>query len=201
MTLLYKNITLFILLRVKASVERERHTDGRRRMETATVTHNFFSWPYHVLSSRPNLTLLLLLSRGGGRSTQPEARSVKHCPSEVPNHLLALPWMTALLWQQAMTPRLRLTPPVSHVGIYINHFITPTHFRSTTWLLLLIFPGESCAENLRFMAQSGVNMQHTVVSRSVKATNKLSYIEEDFIQRRFYWIYARILKELFITNC
>ena len=39
-----------------------------------------------------------------------------------------------------------------HVGICIYHFIKPTHFRSTTWLLPLIFTSVFRAGNL--------NMQH-----------------------------------------
>ena len=64
-----------------------------------------------------------------------------------------------LFWPQA-EPVSRLTPPVSHMNIYIYHFITPTHFRSTTWLLPLIFTGASCAENLWLTAWLRVNMQH-----------------------------------------
>ena len=48
----------------------------------------------------------------------------------------------------------RLWPLISHVGICLYAFITPTHFQSTTWLFLLLFTGASFAKNLWF------NMQH-----------------------------------------
>ena len=63
-------------------------------------------------------------------------------------------------WDWLKTESPKLTLPVSHMGICIYHFITPTHFRSTTWLLLLIFTGASCAENLWLTTQSRVNIQH-----------------------------------------
>ena len=48
-------------------------------------------------------------------------------------------------WPLAETDfRLRLY--VLHIGIYIYHFITPIHFRSTTWRQPLIYTGVSCAE-------------------------------------------------------
>ena len=46
-----------------------------------------------------------------------------------------------------------------HMGIYIYHFVTSKHFRSTTWLLPLIFTCVFCLENLRLTAWSRVNMQ------------------------------------------
>ena len=70
-----------------------RQTDGRgRRMETATLTHNFFfSWPYHaVLSSRLHLALLLL-----GWGVFNRRSVVGHCPSGAPGDSLALPWTQA----------------------------------------------------------------------------------------------------------
>ena len=48
--------------------------------------------------------------------------------------------------------------PLSIMVIYIFHFVTPTLFRSTTWLL--IFTCESCVENLWLTARSKVNMQY-----------------------------------------
>ena len=152
MTLLHKNITLFILLGVKASVVWDWQTDKRRRIQTSILTQKFFSSCSYqsVISSRPHLALLLL-DLG---STQSE-----DCwgSNGTPSHSLALPWLTALFWRQAETDS-RLTQPVLHVGIWIHHFITPTHFRSTTWLLLLIFTGAPGAENLWLMARSNVKI-------------------------------------------
>ena len=126
--------------------------EGRRR-QTAILTHNFFFWPYHsVLSSRPHLALLLF-----GRRTLTQRPTVGRYSSGAPSHSLALPWPTALFWPQAETDsRLRLT--VSHVGICIYHFITPTYFCSTTWLLPFIFSRAFRAENLWLTVRSRVNM-------------------------------------------
>ena len=55
---------------------------------------------------------------------------------------------------------LKTKTPVSHMGICIYHFITPTHFRSTTWLLPVIFTGASWAENLWLTAQSRANINN-----------------------------------------
>ena len=60
----YRNITHNIFLGIKVSVVWERQRDGRRRIETDTLTRNVFCWPYQaVLSSRNRLALLLLLGR------------------------------------------------------------------------------------------------------------------------------------------
>ena len=153
-----KTITLFILLEVKASAVWGKNRQGR--METATMTRYYFSWPYDaVLSSRPDLELLLLL---GPEGTQPEA----HCGQlwETLPQWGALPLTGAPLTNRSfLAGSSRLTPKLtvllSHEGICIYHFITPTHFRLTTWLLPLIFTGASCGENLWLTTQSMVNMQ------------------------------------------
>ena len=73
---------------------------------------------------------------------------------------------TGRIWSSR---KLRLTQdshpdcPLSHVCTYIYPFITPTHFRSTTWLLPLIFRVASCAKNLWLTARSRVKMQHSVL--------------------------------------
>ena len=166
--LAYKNITLFILFGVKASVG---VWERRRRMETATLTNNFLSWPHHtVLSSRTHLALLIFsreYSTGG---------SVRCCRNGAPSHSIALLWLTEFLWPQAETDsRLRLTLPVSLVGIWIHHFITPTHFRSTTWLLPLFFTCAYCAENLWLTALSRVNMQYAFICQPPKEQQKLNH--------------------------
>ena len=139
-TLDYKNITPFIPVEVKASLVWERKMEGRRRIQTVLLTHNFFSWPYHaILSSRSYLKLLVLLSRG----VLNRRPAVGCCSSGAPSH-----------------SRLRLRHSVAHVSICFNHFITPTHFRSTTWLLPLIFTVVFSFENLWLTARSRENMQH-----------------------------------------
>ena len=45
-------------------------------------------------------------------------------------------WLQSWDWFKTETP-------LSHVDICIYHFITPTHFCSTMWLLPLIYTGES----------------------------------------------------------
>ena len=147
----YKITILFILLEVKVSVVLERLMDGERQMETVALTHNFFySWSSNaVLSSRPYSVLFLLLCRGYS------ARGLLWAlgPSGVPSHSLALFGTESLLAGHSQTARILR-------DICIYHFKTPTHFRSTTWLLPLIFTGASCAENLSLTARSRVNMQH-----------------------------------------
>ena len=149
----YVTLTLFHSKGFKSPVgvtETETETEA---METATLTHNYFSWSYHtVLSSRPHLPLLLL-SWG---VTQPEGCCVGHCPSRAPSHPLAL----SITDQISSDHKVRLTLPISHMGICICHFITPTRFCSIMGQLPLIFTGASCAENLWLTAQSRVNMQH-----------------------------------------
>ena len=61
-------------------------------------------------------------------------------PEGPSSHLLALSGTNRI--NSGHKPRLT----VSHIGICIYHFETPTHFRSTTWLLLVIYTGASCAE-------------------------------------------------------
>ena len=94
--------------------------------QTAILTHNFLITLYYLQSLR----LLSLI-----RCTQ-----------------LGTPCGPLALHQHdSLSARLncqltaaRLTK--SHVGICIYHFTTPTHFRSTTWLLPLIYTGASYAE-------------------------------------------------------
>ena len=90
-----------------------------------------------MLFSRPLLSLLLL-ARGGVFDWRPVVgRSVWCCLSGALNHLLAAPWLTDSLltasWECLKTEIARISR-----GYLIYHFITPTHFRSTTWPLPLI---------------------------------------------------------------
>ena len=130
----------------------ERQTDGERRIQIVILTHNFsFSWPYYA--SRTYLELLL------GRK-QAVGRAVWRCSSGAHSHSWALPWLIVSLLAVSWHSKTKtLTDSVSHVGIFIYNFITPTHFRSTIWLLPLIYTDASCAENLWLTAQTRANMQ------------------------------------------
>ena len=109
--------------------------DGEIWVETAILTHNNFSWPYYAVLS-----------------LRPHLA-----------FLLVLGWEVLSDWLGLFWPRDCL--PVSQIGICIYHFITPTHFQSTMWLLPLIFTDASCAENLWLTARSRVNMQQTGIWR------------------------------------
>ena len=150
MTLSYKNIYAFNSLergRIFCMCQRETEMETERWRQTAILTHNFFSWPYHtVLSSRPYLSFFQLQPLGWGVLNW--RQTVGHCPGRLSRHSPMLPWLT----------QDRLTQPISYVGICIYYFITSTHFRSTIWLLLLIFAGVFCAENLWLIIRSKVTM-------------------------------------------
>ena len=82
----------------------------------------------------------------------------------------------ATYWRSRDWLKIETLTAVSHVGIFIYHFVTPTHFRLTTWLVLLIFTGASCVENLWSMARSRVNMQQKddfLVFKFLKYAHKL----------------------------
>ena len=57
--------------------------DGWKQGQTAILTHNFFSWPYHaVLSSRPHLALLFLsqgYSTEGSERHSPPGGALSDC--------------------------------------------------------------------------------------------------------------------------
>ena len=156
----YKNIYVFSSLeRRQTSVVCD--TETGRRIETATLTHNFSCLYHTVLFSMPHLTLLLLLGLCVLNRKSAVGCSVGRCLFGVPSHLLMLQSLTTVFWLQAEIPKLRLSLPVFRVGINIYHFITPTHFCLTTWLLQLIFQCVSCEDNLWWTATSRVNMQHS----------------------------------------
>ena len=149
-TLGHKNVYVFIsfergqsfCMRCVRDGQRRMDRDGGRRRQTAILTNNFFSWPYHtVLFSRSDV-----FSSDKTYSTGPRQEAT--CP----------PLQLRFSICQAEIDRLRL--PVSRVGICIHHFITHTHFRSTTWLILLFLICASCTENLWLTARSRVNMQN-----------------------------------------
>ena len=136
------------LLKVKLSVG-VWETDGRRDTNTVILIHNFFSWPYHaVLSSRLHYVLLLLSRRGVLNQKTALSRSagrpVTHWGSR---------GRKLRLTQDSHGQTVRILR-----GHVIYHFVTPTPFRSTTWLLPLIFTSASCAENLWLTALSKINI-------------------------------------------
>ena len=67
--------------------------------------------------------------------------------------------------------RLILTVP----RICQYHFIKPTRFRSTTWLLPLIFTGASCAENLWLTALSRINKQPLFLIKNILLIYDIEY--------------------------
>ena len=92
-----------------------------------------------MLSSRSHLALLLLLSRVVFNRRPDVARSVGRCPGGAPSRALAL----SVTDRISSCHKLRLLDShnsVSHVSICICHYITPTDFRSTTWLVHEIDP-------------------------------------------------------------
>ena len=132
---------------------RETDGNGRRRRQSAILIHNsFFSWPYPaVLSSRLNLALLLL-DRGALNVWPAVDRSVGRSPSRAPSHSQAISVTDRIFFGR----KLRLT--ISHVGICIYHFTTPTHFCSPRdCLFAQVHPVQ---RNLLLTARSRVNMQH-----------------------------------------
>ena len=119
--------------------------DGLRQGQTAILTHNFFSWPYHaVLSLRPHLVLLLLLGRRyptGGQG--PQRGALNDCK-------LALTF-TDSDWQ---------------AGICIYYYITSTTSDRSRDCLRLFTQVCPVQRNLWLMARSRVNMQHLVMTPS-----------------------------------
>ena len=97
-------------------------------------TWHFFC--FSTMSTQPETWCRMLPQR----SVQPLAGSLHDWPN--------------LFWKRAETDtRLRLS--VFHEGICIYNFLTTTLFRSTTWLISLIFTSASCAENLWVTAPLG----------------------------------------------
>ena len=109
--------------------EKQTDTNGDRegRRQTAILTHNFFSWLYYVvLSSSPHLKLLLL----GWGSTQQWGLLWAVLWDAALARRPAICWCSPWVSGSLLAARRRLT--LSHQGICIYHFITPTYFRSTT---------------------------------------------------------------------
>ena len=104
-----------------------------------------------LLSLRPYIFSSNVTYSAGPRleSAWPPAVTVLYLPTR----LTTVSWH----WQ---TPTHPDGQPISHAGICIYHFVTSTHFRSTIWLLPLIFIGASSVENLWLTVRSKVSMQH-----------------------------------------
>ena len=124
----------------------ERQMDGRRRIGTAIMTHNLFSWPYHaVLSSKP-----YVFSSDETCSTGPRQGSTGFTGASVlylPSRLTA---STDRLGLQLKLSREHLCIWFRNTQIFpINHVTAP----------LVIFIGASWEENLCLGARSKVNMQ------------------------------------------
>ena len=127
-------------------------------------------WPItslDMLSSRPHL-VLLSTSQPMGYSTRGPLwailyylQGLMYClPTRHTQLVLARgPSSSLQPWFSICRPLRADRLALSHMGISIYHFITLTHFWSTTWLLLLIFPGVSHVENRWLTTQSKVNMQ------------------------------------------
>ena len=149
-TLAYKDISIFILLGVKASVvcKTDGRTDGDESRQlyrpiTSSIEHITFCYLQGPLST----------SASCPGSTQPETCCGHLTPVGHQATVWHFPWLT-----KSLLTTVRLTLSVSLMGTRIYHFITPTDSRSTTWLLPLIFPHASCAENLWWTARSRVNI-------------------------------------------
>ena len=146
----------------------ERQTDGDE--------DRLLYWPIHSFSLDHNTLCYLhgLSFSLSTRRTQPLSARALFGPLRPRFSIYRLNWLL-----QAETD-FKLRPPLSHLGICIYHFITPTHFPLTTWLLPLIFTGASCAENLWLTARSRVNMKTTVVGA-------LGTVTKDVRKDRWNW--------------
>ena len=108
----YKNITLFILLGVKASVVYKIDRDRETKTD-CYIDRNFFSWPYHVVSYlRPYLALLLF---GRGYSTGGPLKTTALSG--------ALTMTSSWLWLRLS---LTLIDSKRQSSISIYYFLTPT---------------------------------------------------------------------------
>ena len=97
--------SVFSLQLISGPLWIERDTEDLKNLETAILTNNFFSWPYHaVLSSRPYICLFCFPTNG-------PCRSLSHWAPGGQS-----PWLTV---SKTNTPDWRLAPaklPVSAVG-------------------------------------------------------------------------------------
>ena len=162
-TLLYKkNIWVFSFFRKESNLccVRERQTDGGRQRQTAILTHNFFFFS-SVLSSRSHLVFLLLLSRGyssGGHCEPlPQRVALSNCKTHTDSN-----WF----WS---------TRGLLHVSFHNAH-----NFRSTTWLLPLIYTGASCSK--KSLIDGSVKGQYaTVIKYFIKIKQCRNFLH------RFKW--------------
>ena len=129
-----------------------RETDGdREKRQTSILTDNLFlsalTYPQGLISSLLTRCTEQVLARWGRLAPWGHG-----CLSAVStdryNPTLTQTWDSETL-----------TLTVSHVGICIYHFITPTLFQTTTWLLPLTLTSAFCSENLWLTARSWVNRQ------------------------------------------
>ena len=153
--------------------DRRTETDGGGRRQTAMLTHNFFfPQPYHaVLSSRSHLVLLLLLGRWLLNRKPAVELSVGGCPSGASNHSLAHSVTERI---SAATAKSTARLIASHLNISIYQFTTPTHIRSNTWLLPLIYTDASCAE--KSLIDGSVKGQYADVAVMLTPREKLFWI-------------------------
>ena len=164
-TLGYKSITLFILLGVKASVMWE--TDRGRQRQTALLTHNFFSWPYHaVLPSRPHLTLLLLL--GWGRVYSAWGLLLTAAPVGTLNDC-----------KMGLT---QLTLTLTDLGICTYHFIIPTISDQPCDCFCLFTQVCPFYRNLWLTAQLKVNVQQMKIHHF----NDVNWIKKLALMKKMY---------------
>ena len=137
-------MTLFILIGVKDSVVCEGDRDKLR--ERGRWRQDCYADPLLLLVCVIFMALRLfscwdVLTQSSLGSCWAPAATFLYLPSR----------LTTANWDW-----LRTELHVSHMGICIYNFITPTHFCSTTWFLLLIFTDASCRENLWLTAWSRV---------------------------------------------
>ena len=143
-------MSFFLPKGLKSSVdETERQSD--KRIETVIL---------FVLAMLP--CVIFKVSLGISSASRPRGTQLgTHCGLLLQRGVqpidCALRGWPNLFWPQAKID-LSLRLPVSLVGICIYNFLTPTYFRSTAWLLQLIFTDASCAENLWLTARSVVNI-------------------------------------------
>ena len=168
-TLGCKNITLFILVGIKSSEVWERQKEGNEwKLSHWPITSLLLTISRCIMFKTP----LSSYSASRPGSTQLEARCGAFCwtlPQRGGGPTLAgaLRDRPNLFWPQEETDsRLRL--PVSHIGIYIYHFITLTHFSLITWQLPLILTSTFCVENLWLSARPRVHLQQKQILTNKK---------------------------------
>ena len=120
--LAYKNTTLFILLRVKASVEWERQMDRGRKRQTTILTYNLllFTLPCCVIFKAAFSTSASLSG-----STEPEACCGPLLLAGCPSTYWHSPWLTESLVAASWDSKTE-TPCISHEHLHISFHNTHT---------------------------------------------------------------------------